>query len=448
MNATPNEENITPKEPISGEAEIKSLFGLDMDVPEHEHVHPAIASGHGPHDMPVVEGTYNVVEHGEVTHKPDKHVHPEIHPPVTQHEDMYATYEPEVSERSGMFKSILPYLVVFGLGIFLYYFYFTNFSFSQVFKISANDSKPKSKVAKAVGKLQEERIEDYRRWMGQFYYQVTDDSVIDPNGENCKCGLTNFEKYLLNLNPKVYDTRGNGSADGLMIVQNIDPATGEPLAGNRQKIVEAYFDTDVIADRLGVDDVEPIASSEETVGARVGGADSAGKVAGTTTAIEQKPQISATNTIAVDTTYPAQLEIPAIKVKVPIIFSRSTKDFDHDLTLGAVHYPGTPLPGETGNSYISAHSSALPWVESPYKTVFARFGELKEGDTFNIIMTLDSGKTIRLDYQIKQKGIYDADDQLQFINTAKSAVSLSTCWPIGTAKQRYVVRGELVGIQQ
>jgi LPXTG-site transpeptidase (sortase) family protein len=105
-------------------------------------------------------------------------------------------------------------------------------------------------------------------------------------------------------------------------------------------------------------------------------------------------------------------------------------------------------PGETGNSYVSAHSSALPWVQSPYKTIFARFGELKEGDVFNIILTLDSGKTVKLDYVVRQKGIYDADDQAQFVNTAKSTVSLSTCWPIGTAKQRYVVRGELVKFEQ
>ncbi len=432
MSATHIEQIDTPKDQIIGEPEIKNLFGMEKD----DHSVNATVARPGPDGLPVVEAEYSVLTSGHGSHGEA----------IPEHADS-AGHEP--AGNRGTIRLVVPYVLVFALGVFLYYFYFTDFSFTQIFKSVPKIERPNAKVAKAMEAAMKEKKADYGSWMNQFYFQVKDDKIIDPNEQNCQCGLTNFEKYLLNLNPKVYDTRGNGTSDGMMILQGIDPATGEPLAGNRKKIVEAYFDTELISDRLGVEDVTPVAGSNEVIGARNSNAEAAGR-GGSSTNISgsREPQISATSTIAIDSKIPAQLEIPGIVVKVPIIFSKTTKDFDHDLTLGAVHYPGTVYPGEIGNAYVSAHSSALPWVQSQYKTIFARFGELKEGDTFTITMTLDSGKTVKLDYVIRNKGIYDAEDQAQFVNTAKSTVSLSTCWPIGTAKQRYVVRGELVKFTQ
>jgi hypothetical protein len=168
--------------------------------------------------LPVVEGEYSVVDdHAENSET---------------HENHSAEHAPEQDlSGKGLVRTMAPYVLVFVLGIFLYYFYFTNVSFNGVFKTATKVVKPSSKVAKAMESAQKTKKADYDSWMNQFYFQVKDASITDPNGENCKCGLTNFEKYLLNLNPKVYDTRGNGTSDGMMILQGIDPArSGRRLA--------------------------------------------------------------------------------------------------------------------------------------------------------------------------------------------------------------------------
>ena len=55
---------------------------------------------------------------------------------------------------------------------------------------------------------------------------VSDPKILDPETDNSGNGLTNFQKYLLNLNPKSYDTLGLGEADSQTIAKGINPLTG------------------------------------------------------------------------------------------------------------------------------------------------------------------------------------------------------------------------------
>ena len=415
-----------PKQQLPAANGAAEMFGIQANTVLHE-------TGPLPSGMPIVEASF-----AEVGAHPSEANEDEALNPEREANKAFQHY----------MKMILPYAAVFILGIFLYFFYFTDFSVSEFFK--KNDVSPdlRPKVASAMAAAQKDKLADYQRWMGQFYFEITDEKIIDPNEVNCACGLTNFEKYLLNLNPKIYDTLGAGSGDGQNVINNVDPSTGEPFQGNRKLIVEQYFDTQLISDRISVDTLarfNQAQANSEVVETPAAQPASPTQPAPQSTRV---PQISATSTINLNSTKAASVSIPKINVTVPIIFSQSTKDFEKDLVKGAVHYPGTVLPGEMGNSYISAHSSALPWVKSPYKNIFARFGELKEGDSFVITATSNGGKEFKLNYVIRHTGIYEANDQSQFINTAKSEVSLSTCWPIGTAKQRYVVRGELTQVEQ
>jgi LPXTG-site transpeptidase (sortase) family protein len=133
---------------------------------------------------------------------------------------------------------------------------------------------------------------------------------------------------------------------------------------------------------------------------------------------------------------------------MPIIWTKANKDMLSDLLKGAVHYPGTALPGQTGTSYISAHSSNYPWVKSKYRDAFARLGAVKKGDSFMVTVTDPLGKPIKLHYVVDEIGIFKADDQRQFANTSNSVVALSTCWPVGTTANRLVLNGNLSQVER
>ncbi|HVY67306.1 MAG TPA: hypothetical protein VHA30_00190, partial [Patescibacteria group bacterium] len=110
-----------------------------------------------------------------------------------------------------------PYVAVFAVGLFLYYFFFSSstglhFGFlSNLF--TKSESAPAKPQQTALQQLENQDQSAYRQWINGFYYDVTDPKVIDPETDNSGNGLTNFQKYLLNLNPKSYDTLGLGMPD-------------------------------------------------------------------------------------------------------------------------------------------------------------------------------------------------------------------------------------------
>lgn len=151
---------------------------------------------------------------------------------------------------------------------------------------------------------------------------------------------------------------------------------------------------------------------------------------------------------SIDTNIPGTLEIPSINVIVPLIWTKDTKDFDADLKKGVVHYPGTALPGEPGTAYISGHSSGYAWDASPYKKIFSKLGDVPDYSSFTMTLTLTDGTKIKQQYVVARRGIYKPDDQEQFKNTAEPLVALSTCWPVGTTKDRLVLFGKLVSTEK
>lgn len=150
----------------------------------------------------------------------------------------------------------------------------------------------------------------------------------------------------------------------------------------------------------------------------------------------------------IDTNIPGVLEIPSISVTVPLIWTKDTKDFDEDLKKGVVHYPGTALPGQVGTAYISGHSSGYAWDKSLYKKIFSKLGNVPDYASFIMTLTLTDGTKIKQQYVVARRGIYKPDDQEQFKNTAEPLVALSTCWPVGTTKDRLVLFGKLVSTEK
>jgi LPXTG-site transpeptidase (sortase) family protein len=382
-----------------------------------------------------------------------------------------------------------PYVAVFLVGLTVYYVWFADPSNRpQIFKSVERPAVDQATQKKAALLAYEQaQKSDYQSWIAQYYYAVNDASIVDMNVV-ANNGLTNFENYLLKINPKTNDVFKTGKTDAQNVLAGIDPTTGKPLADWQKDLVAQYFDSSTIATR-----VPGTVATLQTIITPRGPAVGAPQVAGQSTVVTPNPAVTPTpvpvptqvqsptpvvtpaptpappapvlpkvapvtgpvttsdcseNAYKINTSIPGRLEIPTIGVNVPIIWTTNTKNFDTDLKTGIVHYPCTPLPGDIGTSYISGHSSNYAWIKADYNKVFARLNDLPEGATFKITVVNASGKDVRLYYTVKRKQIYAADDQAQFTNTAESVVALSTCWPINTNQKRLVAYGSLSRVEQ
>ena len=122
-----------------------------------------------------------------------------------------------------------------------------------------------------------------------------------------------------------------------------------------------------------------------------------------------------------------KLEIEKAKVKVDAV------KFDKNLAL----FPGSAIPGDVGNSFITGHS-LLPQFADPknYRAIFTKLPELKIGD--EVLVDL-GGKTIR--FVVQYAKVVDPDDLsvLGPITQNGRNLTLMTCVPPGTNTKRLIV---------
>ena len=118
----------------------------------------------------------------------------------------------------------------------------------------------------------------------------------------------------------------------------------------------------------------------------------------------------------------ARLLIPAIGLDEIVVEGIGPRE----LNAGPGHLPETVLPGEPGNSALSAHRDRH----------FARFGDLAIGDT---VVTETSDR--RIAWRVATMRVVDADAPAIF-PTSGPTLTLTTCWPIrwfGPAPRRLIV---------
>jgi LPXTG-site transpeptidase (sortase) family protein len=417
--------------------------------------------------------------------------HPEDSEPALEEEQQ----EPgEVARRLGRVgKKLAPYLVVFAIGLGLYFFYFNTFSFTSftnLFKGGTTAVVSNKVDSAALAALQKSEAASYDSWISQFFFDVSDPEIIGMNTDVSGNGLTNFQKYLLNLNPKMYDTLGDSEGDGQKIIDGQNPWTGLALTEAQQKIADSYLDKELISNRIAAarakhentafapyvsnhspyyqSGVSNIVNGDRAL-AETSNNDN-GEVAGvayptpvqavtprsaatssstprptTTTRRESSPSLSS---LGIDTSKAGSINIPSINTTVPLVWSSDPKNFEADLKNGVIHYPGTPLPGEMGTSYVSGHSSGYFWDKSQFKLAFAKLGDVKNGDSFTVTVTLKTGQQAVLHYRVDGRAEYAADDPRQFLQSSDSVVALSTCWPINTTARRLVLYGVLTQVEK
>lgn len=130
--------------------------------------------------------------------------------------------------------------------------------------------------------------------------------------------------------------------------------------------------------------------------------------------------------------------IPMVRVSSESLIKRDwaalEKDMQDALQDGVVHYPGTSLPGQTGNVVITGHSSYFPWDAGRFKDVFALLHDVIIGD--KIVVYYKQDKYL---YEVNDIRIVLPEEIDVLKQTPQDKLTLITCTPVGTNLKRLVV---------
>ncbi len=135
--------------------------------------------------------------------------------------------------------------------------------------------------------------------------------------------------------------------------------------------------------------------------------------------------------VAVDEGDPvAIIEIPDLGVSKFVVAGVAASD----LKKGPGHYPMTPQPGHLGNVAIAGHRTT-------YGEPFRQLDELDVGD--DIVLTDVRGRKFL--YQVTQAFVVEPEDSWVVATTdpTRALLTLTTCHPEFSAKQRLIVTAEL-----
>jgi sortase A len=130
------------------------------------------------------------------------------------------------------------------------------------------------------------------------------------------------------------------------------------------------------------------------------------------------------------------LSIPELGIEDASVEVGGTKIRD-----SLIHYPGTALPGEYGNTVVFGHS-VLPIFYNPkdYKAIFSKIPTLDKGE--KIYLNYDG---MRFVYQVEQYFEVEPEEvdvlQQRF---NEQVLSLITCVPPGTYRKRGIIKARLV----
>ncbi len=129
-----------------------------------------------------------------------------------------------------------------------------------------------------------------------------------------------------------------------------------------------------------------------------------------------------------------RLIIPRIGVDAEVIIS----DNEEALGKGLWHIPGSALPGGRGNIVISGHR----WLfKPPSKRTFYDIDKIKIGDPLYYAYG-----DKRYEYRVTDLAIVNPED-VQILAQDEDKLTLFTCHPLFSTKQRYVVTATLQRIE-
>ncbi|HMH70113.1 MAG TPA: sortase [Candidatus Saccharimonadales bacterium] len=140
-----------------------------------------------------------------------------------------------------------------------------------------------------------------------------------------------------------------------------------------------------------------------------------------------------------------KLIIPKINVDVPVEYN-TTPGYDAQMKAmeNGVAYFGIPgansKPGQIGNTVLSGHSSNDIIDGGNYKFIFARLDQLANGDTIYV-----NYESKRYSYTVTKKEVVRPTEVSKLVYpTDKPILTLITCTPIGTSRDRLLITAEQV----
>ncbi len=143
------------------------------------------------------------------------------------------------------------------------------------------------------------------------------------------------------------------------------------------------------------------------------------------------------------------LMIPKLNIEVPVIFGAKNDVNSMNIAMdnGVANFsvPGASAkPGEIGNFVISGHSAGNIYQQSNYKFIFSGLTRMKQGD----LVYVDYGG-VRYAYKVTGTKTVKPTDvaslrKIANDNDGKPMITLITCVPLGTSRERLLVYGEQV----
>jgi len=123
-----------------------------------------------------------------------------------------------------------------------------------------------------------------------------------------------------------------------------------------------------------------------------------------------------------------RIVIPTIKLDTVVVEGTGASA----LRAGAGHYPNTPLPGEEGNVAIAGHRTT-------YGKPFANLDHLTAGD--QIVLESPIGRHV---YRVMRPPFVVSNTDFTVISQNPGhTLTLTTCHPKGSARQRLVIKAEM-----
>lgn len=128
------------------------------------------------------------------------------------------------------------------------------------------------------------------------------------------------------------------------------------------------------------------------------------------------------------------LTVPRINLKETSVYVDS-----NDLSKGLVHLPGTALPGERGNVFVSGHSALSNFLSKV--AFFARLPDVKKGDKIEV-----EANGAKFVYQVTEIKTVNPTDISVIIPPDENGryITLMTCVPPGLNFKRLIVLGKMI----
>ncbi len=286
-------------------------------------------------------------------------------------------------------------------------------------------------------------------WLQRYGVAVRKEADIHVDAD--ADGLTLIEEYKYFTHPFEADTDLDGFSDGMEVRNGYSPTGKGRLDINNNNLPdhweqkynlfgeESFASSDTDNDGL-VNDKEFLYGTNP----RKSDTDGDGYTDGSEVSAGYDPGVAGDGRIAY------HIMIDKINIDAPIILSKDAteKVLQKDLERGVIHYPGMSLPGKRGNSYIAGHSSNYSWAAGNFNTIFKDLVQVERGDYITITEKLASGHEVMHRYFVTLQEEVAADDARIFADSQSALLTLTTCWPLGTAEKRIMIKAHLVDTEE